>query len=69
MNNVLVVSNFSAGRKRAIKYRRKIQTLLLKKHTRFQFITIDELQDVDIETFDTILVVGGDELLIRFCRI
>ena len=60
MNNVLVVSNFSAGRKRAVKYRRKIQTLLLKKQTRFQFITIDELQDVDIETFDTILVVGGD---------
>src|SRR5574344_1122061 len=60
MNNVLVVSNFSAGRKRAIKYRRKIQTLLLKKQTRFQFITIDELQEVDIETFDTILVVGGD---------
>ena len=60
MNNVLVVSNFSAGRKRAIKYRRKIQTLLLKKQTRFQFITIDELQDVDMETFDTILVVGGD---------
>lgn len=60
MNNVLVVSNFSAGRKRAIKYRRKIQTLLLKKQTRFQFITIDELQDVDVETFDTILVVGGD---------
>lgn len=60
MNNVLVVSNFSAGRKRAIKYRRKIQTLLLKKQTRFQFITIEELQDVDMETFDTILVVGGD---------
>ena len=60
MNNVLVVSNFIAGRKRAIKYRRKIQTLLLKKQTRFQFITIDELQDVDMETFDTILVVGGD---------
>lgn len=60
MNNVLVVSNFSAGRKRAIKYRRKIQTLLLKKHTRFQFIIIDELKDVDMGTFDTILVVGGD---------
>lgn len=60
MNNVLVVSNFSAGRKRAIKYRRKIQTLLLKKQTRFQFITIDQLQDIDIEPFDTILVVGGD---------
>ena len=60
MNNVLVVSNFSAGRKRAVKCRRKIQRLLLKKHTRFQFITIDELQDVDMGTFDTILVVGGD---------
>ena len=60
MNNVLVVSNFNAGRKRAIKYRRKIQTLLLKKHIRFQFITIEELQDLDMETFDTILAVGGD---------
>lgn len=60
MNNVLVVSNFSAGRKRAIKYRRKIQKLLLRKNTNFQFLTIDQLESVDIEKFDTILVVGGD---------
>lgn len=60
MNSVLVVSNFSAGRKRAIKYRRKIQKLLLRKNVNFQFVTIDQLEDIEIEKFDTILVVGGD---------
>ena len=49
MNNVLVVSNLSAGRKRAIKYRRKIQTLLLKKHTHFQFITIEDYEKSEVE--------------------
>lgn len=60
MNSVLVVSNFSAGRKRAIKYRRTIQKLLLRKNVNFQFVTIDQLEDVELEKFDTILVVGGD---------
>ena len=60
MNNVLVVANFSAGRKQAIKYKKKIQKFLLIRQAFFRFVNIDQLKDIDIEVFDTILVVGGD---------
>lgn len=60
MNNVLIVANFRAGRKQAIKYRKEIQKFLFRKRVHFQFVTIDQLNDVDMEMFDTILVVGGD---------
>ena len=60
MNNVLIVANFSAGRKQAIKYKKKIQKFLLIRQIYFRFINIDQLQEVDMDLFDTILVVGGD---------
>ena len=60
MNKVLIVANFSAGRKQAIKYKKKIQKFLFRKQVHFQFVTIDQLNDVDMDFFDTILVVGGD---------
>lgn len=60
MNNVLVVANFSAGRKQAIKYKKRIQKFLLIRQKYFRFINIDQLQEVDMDLFDTILVVGGD---------
>lgn len=60
MNNVLIVANFSAGRKQAIKYRKNIQKFLLRKRASFHFITIDQLSEADMDLFDTILVVGGD---------
>ena len=60
MNNVLIVANFSAGRKQAIKYKKRIQKFLLVRQMYFRFINIDRLQEVDMEMFDTILVVGGD---------
>ena len=60
MNNVLIVANFSAGRKQAIKYKKKIQKFLLIRQMYFRFINIDRLQEVDMDLFDTILVVGGD---------
>ena len=60
MNNVLIVANFSAGRKQAIKYKKKIQKFLLRKRASFHFITIDQLSEADMDLFDTILVVGGD---------
>ena len=60
MNNVLVVANFSAGRKQAIKYRKKIQKFLLRKQVYFHFVTIDQLNEVEMDIFDTILAVGGD---------
>ena len=60
MNNVLIVANFSAGRKQAIKYKKRIQKFLLVRQIYFRFINIDQLQEVDMDLFDTILVVGGD---------
>ena len=60
MRNVLIVSNFCAGRKQAIKYKRKIQKFLLVRLVFFRFVDIDQIQNVDMEKFDTILVVGGD---------
>ena len=60
MNNVLIVANFSAGRKQAIKYKKRIQKFLLIRQKYFRFINIDQLQEVDMDLFDTILVVGGD---------
>ena len=60
MNNVLIVANFSAGRKQAIKYKKRIQKFLLIRQMYFRFINIDQLQEVDVDLFDTILVVGGD---------
>ena len=60
MNNVLIVANFSAGRKQAIKYKKRIQKFLLIRQMYFRFINIDRLQEVDMDLFDTILVVGGD---------
>ena len=60
MNNVLIVANFSAGKKQAIKYRKNIQKFLLRKRASFHFITIDQLSEADMDLFDTILVVGGD---------
>ena len=60
MNNVLIVANFSAGRKQAIKYKKRIQKFLLIRQMYFRFINIDQLQEVEMDLFDTILVVGGD---------
>ena len=60
MNNVLIVANFSAGKKQAIKYKKRIQKFLLIRQMYFRFINIDQLQEVDMDLFDTILVVGGD---------
>lgn len=60
MNNVLVVANFSAGRKRAIKYRKKIQRFLLRKQLNFRFVTVEHLNEVNADDFDQFIVVGGD---------
>lgn len=60
MNNVLVVSNFNAGRKTAIKYKKKVLDFLIKRVNTFKFIGIDELNNIDTASFDTIIVMGGD---------
>ena len=60
MNCVLIVSNFNAGRKKAIKYKKKVIGFVLKRTKIFKFVDIDELKDIDTAQYDTILVMGGD---------
>lgn len=60
MNNVLVVTNFNAGRQRALKYKKKVISFLIKNSNKFKFITIDEFETIDIQDFDTIIAMGGD---------
>ena len=42
---LLIVANFSAGRKQAIKYKKRIQKFLLIRQMYFRFINIDQLQE------------------------
>ncbi len=60
MNNVLIIENFCAGRKQAIKYKKIIHRFLFKKKLHFQFVSIEKLNEIETEKFDTIFVVGGD---------
>ena len=60
MNNVLIVTNSSAGRKQAIKQKKKLQKILLRKRVNFRFVNIDKFEPLEIEEFDTIIVIGGD---------
>ncbi len=60
MNNVLVVSNFNAGRKTAIKNKKKVLDFLIKRVNTFKFVGIDELNTIDVSAFDTIITMGGD---------
>ena len=60
MNCVLIVTNFNAGRKKAVKYKKKVIDFVLKYTKNFKFVDIDELKLIDTAPFDTILAVGGD---------
>ena len=60
VNRILVLSNFNAGRRKAIKYKKTVLKFVLKHTKDFKFIDIDELGNTDISQYDTILVVGGD---------
>jgi len=60
MKNVLVVFNYNAGRKKAIKYKKILHKFLLKRCQKFKFITVDELDDTDLSEYDTVLAAGGD---------
>ena len=60
MKNVLVVTNFNAGRKSAIKYKKFVLNFLLKHCEKLKFITIDEFNDFAIQDFDSIIAIGGD---------
>lgn len=60
MENILVVNNFNAGRKQAIKYKKSLIKFFLQNKKSFKFINIDELSEFDTAAFDTIIAVGGD---------
>ncbi len=60
MKHVLVVFNVSAGRKKALKFKKPVIKFLLKNSDFFKVISAPELKTVDISGFDTIVVAGGD---------
>ena len=60
MKNVLVVSNYNAGRKEALAHKKVIHKFLLKRCQKFKFVSIDEINDLQIDDYDTIFAIGGD---------
>ena len=60
MNSVLVVTNFNAGRKQAVKFKKKVLDFIIKRTKDFKFVDIDELKTLDVTPFDTIFAMGGD---------
>ena len=57
MNNVLVVSNFNAGRKKALMHKKALMKFLLKTCEKFRFVSIEEFNELNIEEFDTIIAI------------
>lgn len=60
MKNVLVVANYNAGRKQAVMHKKTLQKFLFKRCRKFKFISIEELNHVDFDEFDTVFAIGGD---------
>ncbi len=60
MKSVLAIFNINAGRKQAIKYKKKIHKFLLKNAENYKIISIEELKSVNINDYDTVVVMGGD---------
>ena len=60
MEKVLIVTNFNAGRKKAIKYKKRVINFVLKHAKSFKFTDIDEFKTLDVTEFDTIFAMGGD---------
>lgn len=60
MKQVLVVNNPNAGRKKALKYKKAVLKYLFNKKLPFKSILIEELGNINIDEFDTIIAIGGD---------
>lgn len=60
MNCILIVTNFNAGRKKAVKFKKKVIDFVLKYTKDFKFVDIDEFKEIDIAPYDTIFAMGGD---------
>lgn len=60
MNSFLVVNNFNAGRKQAVKCKKCLLDFFIKNKKTYKFIDIDSLAQTNISEFDAIIAVGGD---------
>ena len=60
MNNVLIISNFEAGRRKAVKYKKLVLDFILKYTQSFKCIGLDDIKTIDIYQYDTLFVLGGD---------
>ena len=60
MKNVLIIMNFNAGRRQGIKYKKDVLDFLIKRCQMFKFISIEEIESINVEDFDTIIAMGGD---------
>lgn len=60
MENVLIINNPNAGRKKALQYKKSVIKYLFEKNVKFKSISINELSNTDFSKFDTVIAIGGD---------
>lgn len=60
MKNVLVISNYRAGRKTAIFNKKAVMKFLFKNAENFKIVDIAEADEIDKTQYDTIIAMGGD---------
>lgn len=60
MKNVLIIYNTNAGRKKALKYKKKIIKFFLDRNCTFKFVDLDEYEETNISDYDTVIAAGGD---------
>ncbi len=60
MKKVLVIANFNAGRKRAIRHKKKLLKILQQNTDYYKIVSIENFNPSEIENYDTIVAIGGD---------
>ncbi len=60
MNRVLVVSNYKAGRKKAVLNKKTLRKFLYKYSEYFNIVDICDLENINTSEYDTIIAMGGD---------
>ena len=60
MKNVLVISNYRAGRKTAVFNKKAVMKFLFKNAESFKIVDIAEADEIDKSKYDTIIAMGGD---------
>ena len=60
MNRVLVVSNYKAGRKKAVLNKKTLRKFLYKYSEYFNIVVIFYLENINTSEYDTIIAMGGD---------